>query len=338
MTRRHAVRLAALAALACALMPVATAGAQTFDVREITPTPPFTALGADDINASGQVVGSLGTDLGERSAFVWDPSSGLRALGEFDGEATVGGGINDRGVVTGAAGGGHVYFPPTAFRWTAAGGFQSLGLGTPSGINDAGQTIGYWPGPGWIVWDASGTVLPSVGQIYGVPQAINDRGQIVGYAPGAQAAQIWSQETGLGELPPFAGGYGAVAYDINDLGVATGRADAVYSTKRNTDTGCGVRANMGCAVVWRAGRPTAVGPNTSIGYGINNNGDVVGTFISGGPSYTSHAFLSRNGVFSDLNQLVPTGTPVLKEARAINDSGWIVANSEGGRAFVLIPR
>jgi probable HAF family extracellular repeat protein len=336
MARGHAVRLAALAALACALTPVASAGAQTFDVREITPTPPFTALGADDINASGQVVGSLEhTYLGEHSAFVWDPSSGLQALGEFDGEATVGAAINDRGVVTGAAGGSHVYFPPTAFRWTAAGGFQSLGLGTPSGINDAGQTIGYWPGPGWIVWDASGSVQPSVGQIYGSPQAINDSGQIVGYAPGAQAAQIWSQETGLGELPPFVGGYGATAYDINDLGVATGSADATYNTKRNT--GCGVRANSGCAVVWRAGRPTAVGPNTSIGYGINNNADVVGTFLAG-PSYTPHAFLSRNGVFSDLNQLVPTSTPILKEARAINDSGWIVANSEGGRAFVLIPR
>jgi probable HAF family extracellular repeat protein len=142
---------------------------------------------------------------------------------------------------------------------------------------------------------------------------------------------------GLGELPPFAGGYGASAYDINDRGVATGRADAAYSTKRKLNTGCGVQANSGCAVVWRAGRPTAVGPNASIGYGINNNEAVVGTFVAG-PSYTSHAFLSRNGVFSDLDRLVPTGTPVLREARAINDSGWIVANGDGGRAFVLIPR
>ena len=47
--------------------------------------------------------------------------------------------------------------------------------------------------------------------------------------------------------------------------------------------------------------------NTSIGYGTNNNADVVGTFVAG-PPYTSRAFLSRNGAFSDLNRLVPTGT------------------------------
>ena len=183
MARRDAVRLTALAALACALTPVATAGAQTFDSarsrRRLRLRP--RSRRHQRVRPGGRLACG---DLGESSAFVWDPSSGLRALGEFDGEATAGGGINDRGVVTGAAGGSHVYFPPTAFRWTATGGFQLLGLGTPSGINDAGQTIGYWPGPGWILWDASGSVLPSLGQIYGIPQAINDRGQIVGYAPG----------------------------------------------------------------------------------------------------------------------------------------------------------
>jgi probable HAF family extracellular repeat protein len=66
---------------------------------------------------------------------------------------------------------------------------------------------------------------------------------------------------------------------------------------------------------------------------------VIGAFLTGSStgSSTYHAFLYRNGVFSDLNQLVPAGTPVLQEAKAINDAGWILANSDG-RAFVLIPR
>jgi hypothetical protein len=62
---------------------------------------------------------------------------------------------------------------------------------------------------------------------------------------------------------------------------------------------------------------------------------VVGQFIAA--AYAFRAFAYRDGVFSDLNRLIPAGSPVLEEARAINDAGWILANG-GGRAFVLIPR
>jgi hypothetical protein len=164
--------------------------------------------------------------LEERSAFVWDPSSGLRALGQFAGEATFGEGITDRGVVTGVAGGGHVYFPGTPFRWTAAGGFESLeAFGTPEGINNAGAVVGSGPGPGWVRWDASGRVQPFSSAVYGSPLAISNSGHIVGFAPGGGPAQFFDPQTGLGQLPAFPGGFSALAYDINDLGHATGVAD-----------------------------------------------------------------------------------------------------------------
>jgi probable HAF family extracellular repeat protein len=331
-------RVALTLALALVLAPIATASAQSsYRVVEIGPAPGFNTTEGDDINASGQVAGTLRGDIyrEEWSAFVWDPSSGLRALGDFAGEGTFGQGINDRGVVTGAAAGGHVYFGQTAFRWTATGGFESLGGGGfPSDINDAGEVIGSTLGPGWVRWGASGQIqrFGSLAFIYGHPQAINNRGQIVGFAPGGGPAQLWDPQTGSGELPAFPGGFSALAYDINDLGHATGSADVPFTVRRST--ACGVRATS-CAAIWRDGRPTAVGPDGSYGYGINNNDDVVGEFIAG--TGERRAFLSRGGVFSDLNRLIPSGSPVLQEARAINDSGWILANSRG-RTFVLIPR
>jgi probable HAF family extracellular repeat protein len=341
MRGRRGMRVALVVAIAMAVAPVATAVAQSsYQVVEIGTAPGFDATTGDDINASGQVAGTLhgGVSGEERSAFVWDPSTGVRVLGDFAGEGTFGGGINDRGVVTGAAVSGHVYFGQTAFRWTTAGGFENLGpAGFPSGINNAGEVIGTALGQAWVRWDAGGQVRPfgSLPYVYGSPRAINNEGQIVGWAAEGGPARLWDPRTGLGELPAFPGGFGALAYDINDLGHASGNADVPYVTKlkRGMSTPCGLRANS-CAVIWRDGRPTAVGPDGSYGYGINNKDRVVGQFLDG--SHAFRAFLYRDGVFSDLNQLVPAGTPFLEEARAINDAGWILANG-GGRAFVLIP-
>jgi probable HAF family extracellular repeat protein len=340
MVGRVSVRLVVFAALALALAPVATAGAQSsYRVVEIGTAPGFDTSAGDDINASGQVVGTLGGRdyFAEQSAFVWDSSSGLRALGNLAGRGTFGTGINDRGVVTGAAPAGHVYNGSTAFRWTAAGGFENLGpAGAPSSINNAGEVVGYTLGPGWVRWDASGQIrgFGSLPFIYGAPEANNNVGQIVGFAPGGGPAQIFDERTGLGQLPPFPGGFSALAYDINDLGHATGNSDVPYTTKPRQSSPCGLRA-FSCAVIWRDGRPTAVGPDGSYGYGINDDDDVVGEFLDDSNAF--RAFVYSDGVFSDLNRLVPAGSPVLEEARAINDAGWIVANGNG-RAFVLIPR
>src|SRR5262245_60404933 len=82
------VRFAVVVVIAMAVAPVANAVAQsTYRVVEIGTAPGFSATTGDDINASGQVVGTLQGDVygGEWSAFVWDVSSGLQALGDFAG-------------------------------------------------------------------------------------------------------------------------------------------------------------------------------------------------------------------------------------------------------------
>jgi hypothetical protein len=96
----------------------------------------------------------------------------------------------------------------------------------------------------------------------------------------------------------------------------------VTKLKRGMSAPCSLRA-FSCAVIWRDGRPTALGPDGSYSYGINDEDHVVGQFLDG-----SHAFRAlpyRDGVFSDLNRFLPAGTPFLEEARAINDAGWILA-------------
>jgi probable HAF family extracellular repeat protein len=189
-----------------------------------------------------------------------------------------------------------------------------------------------------VRWDAAGQVQPfgSLPVIYGSAQAINNDGQVAGWAAEGGGALLWDPQTGLAQLSAFPGARHALAYDINDLGHASGVADVpyVYKAKRGTSLPCGLRA-FSCAVIWRDGRPTAVGPNGSFGNGINNKDHVVGQFLDGSHDY--RAFLYRDGVFSDLNQLVPAATPFLEAAIAINDAGWILANTQG-RAFVLIPR
>jgi hypothetical protein len=80
----------------------------------------------------------------------------------------------------------------------------------------------------------------------------------------------------------------------------------VTKPKRGTSAPCGLRA-FSCAVIWRDGRPTAVGPNISFGNGINDNDDVVGQFLDGSNAY--RAFPSRDGVLSDLNSSCRPGLP-----------------------------
>jgi probable HAF family extracellular repeat protein len=277
------------------------------------------------------VVGTLQqSPYGASSAFVWDRSSGLRALGNFEGRSTTGGGINDRGEVAGN-GVGFVYDPGTAFRWSPAGGFELLGRASASGINNAREVSGTALGPAPLRWTAGGEQqsLGSLGGTQGIANAINDSGQIVGYSRntlGYPRPFLWDPLTGMRDLGTFRGGAASVgvAYGINDRGHVVGNADSEY----------------GRAFLWRNGQLTAVGPELSYAYAVNNLDHVVGEFSA---RAGLRAFLSRDGSFTDLNRLIPAGSGItLTGARAINDAGWIVANGRNRqgarRAFVLIPR
>lgn len=83
-------------------------------------------------------------------------------------------------------------------------------------------------------------------------------------------------------------------------------------------------------------------------YGINNQGQTVGTADIAGDPGDMHAVLWENSIPKDLNRLIPPGSGwVLMSARAINDAGQIIGYGRTGpagrdgmvqeRAFLLNP-
>src|SRR4051812_37831429 len=108
------------------------------------------------------------------------------------------------------------------------------------------------------------------------------------------------------------GGSTSSAYDINASGQVVGTSD---TTGDNTVHG----------VLYDHGTKTAIGTlggPFSQAYGINDSGQIVGS--------TSHAFLSSNGVMTDLKSF-NGATAVSAEARSINGMGQIV-----GASFILL--
>ena len=84
---------------------------------------------------------------------------------------------------------------------------------------------------------------------------------------------------------------------------------------------------------------TFAGGTQSFAYGINRQGQIVGS--SDAKETPLHAFIYTNRSMQDLNQLIPADSGwVLTEARAINEAGQIVGYGiiKGERhAFLLTP-
>jgi probable HAF family extracellular repeat protein len=88
---------------------------------------------------------------------------------------------------------------------------------------------------------------------------------------------------------------------------------------------------------------TLPGDAISEALGINDQGQVVG--VSYGAGFTNpRAFLWQDGVMTDLNTLIPSGSSLyLQAAQEINDLGEIVGQASdqttgNAPAFLLIPR
>jgi probable HAF family extracellular repeat protein len=129
--------------------------------------------------------------------------------------------------------------------------------------------------------------------------------------------------TDLGDLP---GGFYSYKFpkDINDAGQVVGNVT-------------NARGTISHAFLWQNGVMTNLGDlpggaDTSVAFGINNSGQVVGW---SGAATGIRAFLWQNGVMSDLGDL-PGGTD-LSIARGINDAGQVVGESSaatGVRPFL----
>ena len=144
------------------------------------------------IDAAGSVVGSANTASGNFRGFVWNPQSGMVALGTFGGPNSHATGINKNGEVIGSAalnsGYEHAFSAINAIM-------TDLGtLGGNSfayGINDSGAIVGYsWPIIGdnphafiyidGVMIDLNSLIPNGSGWLLLEAYGINNTGQIVG--------------------------------------------------------------------------------------------------------------------------------------------------------------
>lgn len=223
-------------------------------------------------------------------------------------------GINDSNVIVGTDDGRVV-------TW-ADGSVRSLFDGYATDINNAGQILGTNNGIPFVWQHYTMDYLPVpthpyIPEIYTNAYSINDVGQVAGSTWGASSppefktnsAVIWDNGglVGLWSSPYW---MSAVAYDINNSGVAVGTDGRGYAR----GAGWYFQIVQSCA------------------YAINDGGEVVGTYGYGAPydgypifyeQYPNHGFRYRGGNWWDLNTLGGTTSTALD----INNSGWAVGHS-----------
>ncbi len=164
-------------------------------------------------------------------------------------------------------------------------------------------------------------LLPLPGDSIGIGFAINDKGQVVGITGscsfGVVHAVLW-QDGAVTDLGNLGGTTDNWAEAINNQGQAVGWSnlpgDMTYHTFLWTeDEGM---QDLG----------TLPGDFASSGAGINSKGQVVGTSYDAGGN--PRAFLWQRGVMTDLNTLIPAGSPLfLLDGNGINSRGEIVGDA-----------
>jgi hypothetical protein len=291
-----------------------------------------------DVNDNGVVVGS-GAGLG--SGFIWTQAAGVQpmpigsggAINDFNTRLQ----INNDGVVAGYGCGGAGVCQ--AEIWRADFGEVPLGYfpsgggtltSTATGLNDSGQVVGWgWsPGNGYstgpFIWTAitGFQELAGYAALYGDGGAwgINASGQVVGTGP---VAWIWSAFNGTSVIPQLPNATAFQALRINDSGVVVGR------TQIAPDNHGGMfrwSPQTGTEDLNALGAPLGLVETMD----INNAGDIVVTINP--PTGGLASYLYSNGVWTNINDLLPAGSSSAYWVTAINNRGWIV-----GSGFLLIP-
>lgn len=184
--------------------------------------------GANDINDAGQICGTSMSDTGTFRPFIWTPSQGMQQLsGITAGQARA---INSAGQVTGYIGDDHLGGPFTAYRWTAPGSVQPLGVlagfqwSFGEGINDTGNVAGWCRRSGGpdaaFLWTQAGGLmnLGSLGGGDADARGLNNFNHVVGDSAGR--AFLWRPGLGMIDLntllPPESGWVLQYAVGIND--------------------------------------------------------------------------------------------------------------------------
>ena len=271
--------------------------------------------------------------------FLWEYGKiyALPLLGGHNGSAGL---INNRGEAVGFA----------------ENGVRDLNCPTGARVNGTGpqildfQAVVWGPRPGEIR-----PLRPLSGDTVGMAIGINDDGQVVG-SSGSCANTV---------IPPFAAGLHAVlwekdgaAHDLGNLGgkgnpdlLAIGNiANAINSHGQIAGVSAMAGNTTTHAFLWTRERGKMLdlgvlsGDVNSAGLGINDFGEMVGaSFGAAGPiNGNPRPFLWKNGMMTDLNNLIPANSPLhLLTAFGINDAGEIVGfgvtNTGDLHAFLATP-
>jgi len=327
------------------------------------------------LSENGKIDPSV-TDMPEMSAVLWRKGK-IIDLGPFPGGGlqSFANSVNSRGQVVGAA--TNLTLDPNslyqadssswlvpypyqlrAFIWDEKNGMQDLGTlgeGTNADaqiINERGQVIGVATTNSAVgncggyslasfIWDKEHGMrdLGGLGGTCTYAFAINNHGQVVGDSntPGdtIQRAFLWENDS-LRDLGGSLGGLKTGANAINEKGETVGYAALPGETYTH-------------ATLWKKSGQLidlgTVGSDLcSFAWAINNKSQILGESDSADCVYFDGAspFLWENGSLIDLNNLIPSNSPLhLVYAYSINDRGEIAGNgwdaNGNEHAFRLIP-
>ena len=227
---------------------------------------------------------------------------------------TVASGLNDAGVVVGsfigAAGGlsqGFIYHKCTYRTFEIPG----AAFTNPYGINNRGQIVGDFTGGGFL--DTKGVITIINGQAGG----INNYGHVVGTVVVNGQAHGFLYVDGVYTTFDVPGATGTSAWSINDAGEIVGYSSAGGFLDKD-----GVFTSIN----------DPHGGSSTQAYGINNRGQIVGTFFD---ATGQHGFVDEHGIFTTIDVPGSSATSIMR----INDASEIVGiYTAGGELYGFIGR
>jgi probable HAF family extracellular repeat protein len=300
---------------------------------------------AADVNDAHQAVGVAG---GNRP-FIWQNGQKTDLGTLASGSSAAASGINEINQIVGYSA---LTTPPTgahAVMWSN-GAITDLTPDVPSGqsatataINEAGQvTVNLFSGTAFLWENGQRRPLGHLGGGSSAANDINDSGVVVGSSP-------TNQLTPLGFMAhPFMWRNGV----MTDLGLLPGDEDGGASAINNGGVIVGSSGRTDPetyeqfyrAFRYSGGVMTALPVPSWEAYAgdINDAGVIVGSMRAGGGFSNFHAWVYIDGVVTNLNTLIPSGTGLhIAYANAINNAGQIAATAFDARgsyhAVLLTP-